>query len=92
MAISELAENHFVAKNEKNAIQAVPTALTGAMRSLLLGKWHLIVHQSLGAQLYGWEDDPGELNDLSHTDVGQSVVKEVFARLQKETSEPRRRN
>lgn len=88
-AISELAENHFLSKKEQAAARSVPTAISGSMQSLVLGSWHLIVHEKLGVQLYNWKDDPGELNDLSHTDKGQAVAKEMRERLSQERSATR---
>ena len=88
-AISELSENHFLSKEGQAAARGVPTAVSGSMQSLVSGSWHLIVHESLGAQLYDWTRDPGELNDLSHTPAGQEIVASLIERLRKQTSAQR---
>jgi len=59
--------------------------MDGDMKSLITSDWHLIVHQTLGAQLYDWRDDPGELRNLIHTAQGTAVVKSLTSETQTST-------
>jgi arylsulfatase A-like enzyme len=72
--LAELAQNKYPGKRDKEADQLVPTATTGAMRSIVSSKWQLIVHAKLGDQLYDWTRDPAESSDLISTPEGQAVA------------------
>jgi arylsulfatase A-like enzyme len=72
--IAELAQNKYPGKRDKQADQLIPTASSGAMRSIVGSKWHLIVHDKLGDQLYDWTRDPGEFSDLIPTPEGKSYA------------------
>jgi len=87
--LSELAENHFFAKQEQEAVRLVPSAISGAMQSLVSGKWHLIVHDRLGIQLYDWNTDPGELNNLINTSAGEAAGRELSGTLRELMDHPR---
>jgi len=52
---------------DQRADQPIPTATSGAMRSAITSKWHLIAHEKLGDQIYEWTGDPGESNNLINT-------------------------
>ena len=70
--LAELAQNKYPGKHDREADQLVPTASSGAMRSIVSSKWHLIVHDKLGDQLYDWTRDPGESTDLISTPEGKA--------------------
>src|SRR5262249_54413404 len=84
--ISELEKNDIVIDSDRQARNVEPTAMDGNMKSLITSHWHLIVHQTLGAQLYDWIDDPGELRNLSHTAPGAAVVKSLISEIRTSTS------
>ncbi len=71
--ISELARNDIMADEDKRAAQQVPTALDGSMKALVAGRWHLIVHETRGSQLYDWHADRAESLDLARTAEGQAA-------------------
>ena len=84
--ISELAKNDIVIDPDRQARNVEPTAMDGDMKSLVASRWHLIAHQTLGAQLYDWRDDPGELSNLIHTPEGAAVAKALMPQIQTTTS------
>lgn len=61
-------------------------AYHGAMKSIVSSDWHYILHEKFGAELYGWEEDPGELHDLAHQAEMQDVVSQLGAQLSSLTS------
>ncbi len=72
--LAELVQNKYPGKHDKEADQLVPTATSGAMRSIVSSKWHLIVHDKLGDQLYDWTRDPEEFTDLISTPEGKAYA------------------
>lgn len=82
--LSELAQNKYPGKHDAAADRLIPTASAGAMQSIVTPHWHLIVHQTLGAQLYDWVNDVGELHDLIHTPEGKIAVQQLMPKLQHE--------
>ena len=86
VALSELEKNEFLTRQEQEDAGTVPTATSGRMQSLVVGSWHLVVHETLGAQLYNWTQDPGELHDLSRTSDGQAVVETMVEALRDKMS------
>jgi arylsulfatase A-like enzyme len=72
--LAELTQNKYPGQHDKEADQFIPTATTGAMRSVVSSKWHLIVHDKLGDQLYDWTRDPGESTDLVETPEGKAAA------------------
>jgi arylsulfatase A-like enzyme len=46
----------------------------GAMRSLISPKYHYIEHETLGTELYDWQQDPQELRNLANSQEGQAVI------------------
>ena len=50
----------------------------GAAKSLVTPKWHLIVHDKLGAELYDWKDDPRESRNLAAGADGQRLGAELI--------------
>jgi arylsulfatase A-like enzyme len=72
--LAELAQNKYPGKHDKEADQLVPTATSGAMRSIISSKWQLITHEKLGDQLYDWTRDPEESTDLISTPEGKTYA------------------
>jgi arylsulfatase A-like enzyme len=54
----------------------------GAMKSLVSLNWQYILHSKFGAQLYDWQNDPGELHNLAGTPEGQGIVRQLSEQLQ----------
>jgi len=79
--ISELQKNG-IDDRDSQARQVEPTAIDGDMKSLVTPQWHLIVHQTMGAQIYDWVDDPGERHNLIHTPEGAAAAKRLEPELQ----------
>jgi arylsulfatase A-like enzyme len=46
----------------------------GAMKSLLTPQWHYIAHDAFGVEVYDWQEDFQELNNLAATPEGQSII------------------
>ena len=59
--LSELAHNAISDKEDQAAKTLVPTASTGAMKSLVTTQWQLITHETMGDQLYDWVARPGRV-------------------------------
>jgi hypothetical protein len=60
----------------------IPLATNGSMQSVVTPRWHLIVHQTLGRQLYDWTRDPGELQNLAQEKAGSEVAVGLLPELQ----------
>ena len=84
--LSELAETDIMSKEDKEAGRTVPTAVDGAMKSLVTPQWHLITHEKRGDQLYHWQTDPGEATDVAKTGVGQATMAPFESRLKELTA------
>ena len=80
--LSEVAEHNIITDESKAIGKLVATTADGPMKSVVTTRWHLIVHKELGDQLYDWVHDPGEVNNLIYTQLGQQVTRELSARLQ----------
>jgi arylsulfatase A-like enzyme len=87
--VSELAQNRYRGKRDAVADQKIPTATTGSMKTLVTPQWQLILHQRSDAQLYDWVRDPGELNDLSRTPEGESLIKTLVPKIEAKTTPAR---
>lgn len=81
-SLSELAERSFGSEKEKREKRLAPTSLTGSMKSLVTNQWHLIVHKTLGGQLFDWSHDPGEMQNLIYTTAGQETARQLVAQMQ----------
>lgn len=79
--VSELQKNG-IDDRDSQARQVEPTAIDGDMKSLVTPEWHLIVHQTMGTQIYDWVRDPGELDNLIHTPQGQAAANRLQPELQ----------
>ena len=86
--LAELAQNKYPGKHDREADQLVPTATSGAMRSIVSSKWHLIVHDRLGDQLYDWTRDPGESSDLISTPEGKAYALALKSEMEGLTEAP----
>ena len=75
--ISELVESKYAGKHDQQADQLIPTAASGSMETVISPKWQLIVHQRLGMQLYNWNADPGETNNLIDTPEGRATAEQL---------------
>lgn len=80
--LSELAQNDLVDKEDKIAGRLIPTATSGAMRTLVTSPWQLIEHETRGNQLYDWAQDPEELNNLIQSPEGQAAAEGLKLRMQ----------
>jgi len=69
--LAELARNSASPKHWPNH--------TGWLKSLVTDRWHLILHQSGRAELFDWQADPQERNDLARE--GHPAVHELTAEL-----------
>jgi arylsulfatase A-like enzyme len=79
--LSELAQNRYPGKKDEAADRHIPTATTGAMESIVTPRWHLILHQTLGPQLYDIIRDPAENNDLSPLPAGVAAVQSLASQI-----------
>jgi arylsulfatase A-like enzyme len=79
--ISELARNAISDKEDQLAKTLIPTASTGAMKSLVTPQWQFITHETMGNQLYDWVLDPAESNNLIHAPEGQATAGILQSRL-----------
>jgi arylsulfatase A-like enzyme len=80
--LAELAQNKYPGKHDREADQLVPTASSGAMRSIVSDKWQLIVHETQGDQLYDWTRDPGEGADKVETQEGKAAALHLRVELE----------
>jgi len=51
------------------------------MKSVVSPEWHYITHEKLGVELYDWQHDPGELNNLAQHAEMQDVVRQFGSDL-----------
>jgi len=73
-ALAELSYNALDLDLKHEEQFPVPTDLQGAMRSVISGRWHLIMHKQLGNQLYDWQSDPSEAHNLINAPQGEEIV------------------
>lgn len=79
--LSELAHNAISDKEDQVAKSLIPTASTGAMKSLVTPQWQFIAHETMGDQLYDWALDPTESTDLAQTAEGRTATGNLKARM-----------
>lgn len=79
--LSELAHNAISDKEDQLARALIPTASTGAMKSLVTPQWQFITHETMGEQLYDWVRDPAESNNLVHQPEGQATAGNLQSRM-----------
>jgi hypothetical protein len=80
--ISQLAETNIIVREDRVMEGKIPLATNGSMQSVVTPRWHLIVHQTLGRQLYDWTRDPGELQNLAQEKAGSEVAVGLLPELQ----------
>ncbi len=59
-------------------------AYYGAMQSAVSPAWHYIHNDALDAELFSWDQDSEEKNNLAKTPEGQKALAELLARLKQE--------
>jgi arylsulfatase A-like enzyme len=79
--MSEVAQIDPTAKEDIAAEKVTPTSMVGPMKSLLSGEWHLIVHKSLGDQLYDWAHDPNESKNLIGSPEGEVMAGKLSSQM-----------
>ena len=79
--LSELTRNNYGINPHEGPAHPVPTAGTGSMKSLVSGRWHLIVHKIFGNQLYDWIHDPDESVNLIGSAEGPVVAGKLSSRM-----------
>jgi arylsulfatase A-like enzyme len=53
----------------------------GEMKSLVGDRWHCIAHETFGTEIYDWDADPGETNNLGDHESMRDVVADCHRRL-----------
>lgn len=79
--LAEVAQIPATAREDLAAQKIAPTSMDGPMKSVLSGQWHLIVHKSLGAQLYDWQHDPGESTNWIFSPGGQATAARLNSQM-----------
>jgi len=80
--LSELAQDKYLPKQNRQPQSKVPTANTGSMRTMVEGQWQIIEHAKYGLQLYDWKRDPGELQNLSLSSERREITRSLSSQLQ----------
>jgi arylsulfatase A-like enzyme len=80
-AVSELDLRRWNNQEDQRISHLVPTGTTGPMKSLTVDGWHLIVHKTLGLQLFDWKNDPDEMHNLILTPTGQTIASRMMSQL-----------
>jgi hypothetical protein len=81
-----LAKNDIVIDPDRQARNVEPTAMDGGMKSLITPRWHFIVHEKLGEQIYDWVHDPGETQDLINTQQGHAAATSLTVEMEKQSA------
>jgi arylsulfatase A-like enzyme len=71
---SELPQTNTVVAADRLLQGKIQIATDGWMKSIVTPRWHLIVHQKHGEQLFDWQADPGELRNVAKTPEGSAVI------------------
>jgi arylsulfatase A-like enzyme len=82
--LAELAQDKYLTKLDKSADPSVPTAVTGAMNSVVTPEWQLITHEKFGDQLYDWRRDPGETHNVAAMPEGQKAAADLTLEIEKQ--------
>ncbi len=61
---------------------------SGWMKALVGPRWHYIVHEKRGAELYEWNSDPQERNNLARTPEGEDAARELSAQMKEILAKP----
>lgn len=51
------------------------------MQSLVSPEWQFILHEALGPELFDWQKDPRQLNNLAKTPEGHPISDEFALKL-----------
>jgi arylsulfatase A-like enzyme len=81
--LAELAQDKYLTKLAGSADPSVPTAVSGAMRSVVTPKWQLITHDKFGNQLFDWVHDAGETHNLNLTPEERQTAADLALALEK---------
>ena len=65
--LAELAQFHFDLEKQN-------PVYSGSMLSVVTPHWQMIEHSALGAMLFNWSTDPGDLHDLAANPEGRAVA------------------
>ena len=87
--LSELPQTEIITPEDRMVEGKIPIATNGEMKSLVTPRWHLIVHQKLGEQLYDWVDDPGESTDGIRQSGNQAMAVSLVSELHARTAPAR---
>jgi arylsulfatase A-like enzyme len=79
--ISELARTDTIVPADRAVEGKVPIAINGWMKAVVTSRWHWIVHEKLGNQLYDWTTDPEEVNNIANTAEGKAVISRLSLEL-----------
>jgi arylsulfatase A-like enzyme len=71
-------------KFEAGSTTVASPSYYGAMKCLVNSRWHFILHEKFGPQLFDWTSDPQELHDQAKTPAGQNLVREFMKTLQEQ--------
>ena len=71
--ISELPQTNTIVKVDRAMEGKEPLATNGWMKSIVSERWHLIMHEKDGDQIYAWKSDTGELKNLVNTPEGRAA-------------------
>jgi arylsulfatase A-like enzyme len=75
--LAELAQDKYLTRLDKSADPSVPTAVTGAMNSVVSPEWQLITHEKFGNQLYDRRRDPGETHNVAASPEGKKTAADL---------------
>ena len=86
--ISELPQTNTIVKADRAMEGKEPLATNGWMKSIISERWHLIMHEKDGDQIYDWKSDPDELKNLINTPEGRAARALLQPRPPRETPKP----
>lgn len=80
-AFAEMSYNAFEEDLPPGLKEPVPTDRNGAMKSVVAAQWHLLTHTKLGDQLFDWQKDPAEMDNLINTPEGRAAAAVLRGKL-----------
>jgi len=83
--VSELPQTDTVVPQDRRMEGKISLSTTGSMESIATPRWHLILHETAGGQLYDWTRDPAESNNLANTQEGSAILRELKLQLEQRT-------
>jgi arylsulfatase A-like enzyme len=75
--VSELPATNTIVAVDRAMQGKIPIATDGWMKSVVSPRWHFIVHETRGEQLYDWLADPGELKNLVREPEGRKALNDL---------------